>query len=201
MPQCNVGENVYNQINWQGEGVSLRSRSRELSQGGDGCSLFRIYLCARQRESQAVGAARAGGTPKPAVGQGKTHLSGLGSFFLSRECRIILHFPMTASGRDIPMPLKTSLQKARTLNTQRMWDALPHLPQITTGFTYFFSFFGEMLLMHFQAYQHKEGKPVLSHTDTLSIVRSRDLPLPTPRLFTTPSFTPPSPPNNTQHPH
>lgn len=104
-----LNQKLENADHWEGEGGSLQSRSRELSQGGDGCSLSTFHLCARQRKSQAVRAGRAGGTPKPAVGQDETHLSGLGSFFLSRECRIILHFPMTASGRDIPMPLNTSL--------------------------------------------------------------------------------------------
>lgn len=62
-----------------------------------------------------------------------THLSGLGSFFRSREWRIILHFPMTASGRDMPMPLNTSLPKARTSGDGEQRRALQHLPLTTTA--------------------------------------------------------------------
>lgn len=54
----------------------------------------------------------------------KTHLWGLGSFFLSLEWRIMRHFPIIAFGRDIDMPLKTNLQRAKgqLIKTEVPWS-------------------------------------------------------------------------------
>ena len=40
----------------------------------------------------------------------RAYLWGLGSFFASRSCRIILHFPMGPLGLDMDMPLMLSLE-------------------------------------------------------------------------------------------
>lgn len=71
----------------------------------------------------AVGLAGAAGAEGCRQRDAGTHLSGLGSFFRSREWRIILHFPMTASGREIPMPLNTSLSEAEHIkHPQQVMD-------------------------------------------------------------------------------